>query len=124
MPITTDIDHAKELFLIRTPGGCRCEELEAVLRAFYADEPTRRILADFSGEGNVWTTDEVRQLVVFLASIRDSIPDHSRVAAVCSRVADYGLARMAQTLSEMKIPWTMAVFWNREEALDWLLQEA
>jgi hypothetical protein len=124
MPVSTHLDRARNLTVIRTEGGCGYQEFEDALRTFYAHEPTRLLLAEFCAEGAVWSPDQVRQLIVFLAAIRHSIPENSRVAVVCFTLVDYGLARMGQTLSELRIPWTMEVFQSEEEGLKWLGSEA
>lgn len=110
--------------VVRTAGGCGYQEFEDALRELYGQTPARHLLTEFCAEGAVWTPEEVRQLIVFLASIRHSIPEQSRVAVVCFTDADYGLARMGQVLSELRIPWTLEVFRNQEAALRWLFPEA
>jgi hypothetical protein len=82
-----------------------------------ASRPNLNLLLDHRSSTVVAGSDDIRERVEYLASIREHLGP--RVAVLVSTTVHYGLARMANLLGDSR-KLNIEVFKDEREAIDWL----
>lgn len=121
MQVESTIDRGKSLTVQTVRGEVTAQEILDAIAAFYAGEPTRNILWDFSeaGPGSL-TSDEIRSIAKATArGARQRVG--GRTAFVFSSTFAYAMGRMFdQWVSASGAPVEYVSFRDRESALAWL----
>ena len=109
--------------LVTISGDATVEGLNAWTQEALADSrfrPGMRVLIDHRGASlGGLTSDDMRRRADILAADAERI-GLQRVATVVTKPVDFGLHRMLELLSEERRSFTWRVFYDIEEARDWL----
>ncbi|MCK4515709.1 MAG: hypothetical protein KAU31_10650, partial [Spirochaetaceae bacterium] len=110
-------DDAADLTIFEATYPVRAEDVMERIAAFYAGNPTRLVLWDFTGMDLAsLSLDEVRA-IANLAAGRGHDRSGGRTAIVASRNATFGLSRIFQSLLDTADPSVVTrVFRERSEA--------
>ena len=124
MPITTTVDHHRELTIHTGTGEVSFEELMTVLRKFWDGQPTKNVLWDGrTGETPNLSTDDIERMVDYVVPKAENRLV-GKTALVVPRDLEYGLSRAANILHEIaQLPYQIGVFRSIEEAYQWLDEE-
>ena len=121
MPISSYIDHSKNLATFTAAGKLTLDEVMPVVKMFY-DQPTKNVLWDLTAVSDLnFHLDEVREIASYQQRHESPIRNKGKTAIVASKDLIYGLGKMFQSLSEMSnVPFAVMIFRTMEEAEDWL----
>jgi hypothetical protein len=102
-------------------GETNIEEwLETVLR-YGRDGMTTREIYDLRQQTNVYTNDEVGLILHQTKKDQALRPPNGKTAVVVDKAIKYGLSRMYALHAEVEdVPSTTEVFYQLDEAVDWL----
>jgi hypothetical protein len=125
MPINSSVDHQHDLTIFVAAGELTFEDQMAVLRQFYAGNPTKHVLWDFTRiTGRRISAAQLRAIVQFIAE-HATLRAGGKTALVGSSDVDFGLARMGSALSEARhVGWQMQAFRDLVEAREWITATA
>jgi hypothetical protein len=110
-----------QLTVYTTTGPMTVDDVSNTVIACLTDNPTLLAIwdireASFSGV----TGDDLRKVVIHARPLAESRAG-GKTAIICSRGADYGLARLFQTYVELyEAPIDIKVFNSMDEAIAWL----
>jgi len=121
MPIRIERIAEKDLTVFVVTGVLGPGEQLKALEKFYEGDPTRHVLWDFRKvEGERYFYEDVKEIVAF-SKTKAHLRPPGKTAIVTSKAVDFGLARMAKSLSEaMEMPWEAGSFTSIEDAVAWL----
>jgi hypothetical protein len=124
MPITTTIDHDRQLTIHTVTGKPSFEELMTALNRFWEGQPTRNLLWNFSEARLAHISySETRKLIDYVRPQTEKRAG-GKTALVSSRDLEYGMSRTLQSLREFQSPsYQIEVFRSLEEASQWFDQE-
>lgn len=122
MPIKVETDVDKQLTTFRVTGEATFEEGLSANRAFYAGDPTRNVIWDFSTAIlDKITNDQFKQIVDSVKHLTEKRKNGKTVFLV-SRDLEFGVSRMMQVFAEMNgSPFSVQVFKSKDEAARWLV---
>lgn len=123
MPVSASIDTKRHIVSLVFTGDTSFMEWKLVMDGVLANASYVAgmcILNDRSAAGSAPSTEMVRQVVRYLVHHAESFSGCG-VAMVVSSLADYGMGRMAEILSE-RSGVVVRAFHNREEAIAWLAE--
>src|SRR3954471_19824433 len=121
--ITSSLAADGDLTIVTLVGEVNAEEVASQIISFLTGEPTQLVLWDFR-EGSLasLSSKDIQMIIQRGAQFADKRKG-GRTAIVCSKKVNYGLGRMFQTLASLQhIPFEINVFWDIEEAREWLDQ--
>jgi hypothetical protein len=82
--------------------------------------PSMNMFWDFrNGTLEEFSSSEIKSIKLFIEKNQEKRGDHYRVAFLVNNALDFGLSRMYQILSE-SLPVTFEVFYDEQEARDWI----
>jgi hypothetical protein len=121
MPISSQIDQAKELTTYTVNKNFTVDEVMAEIEKFY-DTPTKNLVWDLRCVSELnFSSEEVRDIASYQQRLESSTRINGKTAIVASEDLIYGLGRMFQSFSEMsKVPFAVMIFRKMEEAEAWL----
>jgi hypothetical protein len=124
MPVRT-IDHTeKDLTEHIATGDVLDEEMFEAQRQFFEKGPTRLQLWDLTECSMAGITMGGMRTFIEKATRFGKARKNGRTAVVVSTQLQYGLARMAETFTELaSVPYEVQVFRSKEEAHAWLNEE-
>ena len=121
MPVTFEIDRAREFTLFTLEGEVTLTELIDAVNAYGKSGVTLNELYDIRQlAGERITSSEIDAVVKYLHKYAGVRPEKSKTAVLVVEALDYGLSRMIQTLTEGTVPFKIEVFKSMELALAWL----
>jgi hypothetical protein len=121
MPITHEVDVARNLMRVRRWGSITSQDEEAAARLRREDPLVVagiKVVVDCT-EVEPPDTTEVVKYLADQAAAQASRLNCGPLAIVVSSDVEYGMARMYMAYTEMEHPWTN-VFRSMDEALAWL----
>jgi len=121
MPVDVERIGDEDLTVFTASGELTFAEQMGVLRAFYEDHPTRKVIWDFSRITGRRISRE--QLLEILSYTREQSGrrDGGRTALVAASELDFGLARMVAILAEgQQLPWQLQAFKDLATARAWI----
>jgi len=121
MSIHMEQIEGQDLTIFRVSGEVGAGEQLAAMQSFFETGPTGDVLWDFREvEGERYFYEDVKE-VLDLCRNKSALRPPGKTAIVTAKPVDFGLARMAKSLSEaMELPWEVRNFTSMEEAVDWL----
>jgi hypothetical protein len=121
MPITSHIDHAKDLASFTATGNITPDEVIAMVQMFY-DQPTKNVLWDLTAASELnFQSDELRKIASYPQRVESTFRINGKTAIAAPQDLTYGLSRMFQSFSEFNsVPFEVMTFRTMEEAEDWL----
>jgi hypothetical protein len=123
--VSLELDPVSKITTATGRGRVIASDLLAALHAFYDNAPTMLALCDISdADLSSLPSDELSRIVQFTER-RAEVRRGGKTAIAASRNLEYGMARMYEILAEAYAhPVTIRAFRTREEALQWLREEA
>ena len=121
MPYSTELWQDTDILVVRGSGEITAADNDAMLRALEAAcemRPSRRVILDPSEVDYVPSAAEARSLATSFARLAK--PRQCLMAVVARSGAQYGVARMIETLSSLKDV-TASAFGTIDEATAWML---
>jgi hypothetical protein len=121
MPVSYSIAKVGHLVVVECAADPTYSEFEAAMLAAFRDPGFRPNFSFLLDRGGI----EEPPSIEYVTRVAEFIRHHAgralngRVAIVVKGAASYGMARMAQGLAG-DLPTEMAVFGDRDSALDWL----
>jgi hypothetical protein len=124
MPIRVETDNDKQLTRFIVTGEATFEEGLSANRAFYAGNPTKNVIWDFSEALlNKIASDQFRQIVDSVKHLVEKRKD-GKTAFLTSRDLEFGIARMLQVFTEMnEPPIYVQVFKSMDEVARWFAED-
>ncbi len=124
MPITTTIDHDRQLTIHTVTGEPSFEEGMATLKQSLEGKPTRNVLWDFRKASLARVSSKETEAMMDYIKHHSEKRSGGKTALVASGDLEYGLSRIAQALAEIKsFSFQMEVFRSLKEAIQWLGEE-
>jgi hypothetical protein len=121
MPITTTIDHDRQLTIHTATGEPDFEEGMATLKRFWEGQPTMNELWDFRKAGLDRVSFEETEAIMDYIKRHSEKRSGGKTALVASGDLEYGLSRFSKSLAEIKsYPLQVEVFRSFKEAIRWL----
>jgi len=121
MPITTQIDHDKQLTIHTATGEPSFEEGMEAFKLFYEGHPTKNLLWDLRNASLHLLSSENLEAFVDYAKRHSDLRAGGKTAFVVSKDLEFGLLRMVDAFSEIaKIPFYLMTFRSMDEAVRWL----
>ena len=124
MPITTTIDHDRQLTIHTVAGKPPFEELMTTLKQFWEDQPTMNLLWDLTKASLVHLTySEARKIIDYVRPHTEKRAG-GKTALVSPSDLEYGVSRQIKSLREFQHPSNqLEVFRSIEEANQWIDDE-
>ena len=123
MPISKQIDEAKQLTTFTMAGETTFEEIAAALKGLYKEAPTRDVFWDcsnYSGSGADLTTEHIEKLAS-LSPRFGKARKGGKTALYSPTDMAFGLSRMFEAIGKLKsVPIQTKVFRDKDEAKQWL----
>ena len=120
MPVKTSADHDKQLTIHTVTGEPSFEEGMAAFKQFWEGKPTQNVLWDFRKASLTRLSSKETEAMI------DYIRQHAKkraggkTAILVSKDLEYGISRMAQTLTEIKkFSFKVEIFRSIEIAIQW-----
>lgn len=124
MPITTQVDHDRQLTIHTVSGNPSFEEGMEVFKSFYEKHPTRNLLWDLRNANLQQISSKDLEEFVHYVKLHSEARTGGKTAFVVSRDLEFGLLRMVDAYSEFaKIPFNLMTFRSMDEATQWLEKE-
>jgi hypothetical protein len=122
MPVVVKRYVEQDLTVISVKGEISSDEPLAALNEYYEGGVTGKAIWDFSeASGERGDYEQVERFMQFVKGRRPAQAPQGKTALVAPQNIDYGLARTASALSQIKeLPVEVRVFKSLEEAADWL----
>ena len=121
MPIITKVDHEKQLTIHTATGAPSFEEGMEAFKSFYEKHPTKNLLWDLrSASLHNLSYRDMEFLVDYAKQHSEVRVAEGKTAIIVSKDLEYGISRMAQTLTEIKnFPFKVEIFRSIEIAIQW-----
>ena len=118
--ITTTIDPARGVRVHKVEGEVTLVQVVAKILEYNAGEVALKVVWDFRG-GRVpnVSNEEMRRAVRKMAGDVQDLPER-RTALVATNPLDFGLLRTWGAFRQSTLKFDQRVFYDYEEALDWL----
>ncbi len=124
MSITISVDNDKQLTTYTVIGEISFEEVMSTLKQFLEGQPTMNVLWDFRKGSMAQLTSGDLERIADYAMLHSEKRAGGKTAVVVSRDLEYGLARVLDTLRDIrKLPYQLEIFRSVEEANQWLDEE-
>ena len=120
MPVTSEVDHENQVTIFEVTGVATFEEGLETNKTFYAGDPTKNVIWDFSKAdlSNI-TNEQFRSIVDSVKNLTGK-REGGKTAFLVSRDLEYGISRMIGMFTEMNIsPLQTQVFKSMDEAIQW-----
>ena len=120
--ISTCIDATRGLVVHTGTGELSVDEIETALEKRFGDSayrPGMKVLWDCRNASVASIEASALGALIAFNVRRAATRGNGKSAIVASKDADYGVCRMFQTLAD-HLPWSIAVFRDRESATLWL----
>jgi hypothetical protein len=120
MPITSNIDQAKELTIFKVTGVLGFDKVLRVVRDFYDGDPTKHVLWDFIDTAEIQLTSVEVEAISNFRPRYEGKQASGKTAFVAQKDILYGLSRMFEIQSRFReAPFNIMVFRNTAEARQW-----
>ena len=121
MPITSNIDKAKDLTVFKVTGVLTFEKVLLVVKTFYGGIPTKHVLWDMIDTTEVQVTSEEVETIAKFGPRYEGKRALGKTAIVAQKDILFGLSRMFEIHSNIKeAPYPIMVFRSMGEAHQWL----
>lgn len=102
-------------------GETTIENWLLTVHNYGAEGLTTRELYDLRGQTNLFSNDEIGEILGVAMKNRATHKNKRKTALVVDSVAQFGLSRMYELKSEIEgVPTKIRVFYQLDEAIDWL----
>lgn len=86
------------------------------------DNPTANFIGDYSeGSAEGLSTDHIWQISVDCGRLSEYLTG-KKLAVILKEDVDYGLGRMWQSFTEVKVPYEIQLFRTMEDAVEWVVE--
>jgi hypothetical protein len=121
MPITSEIDGAKNLTTFKVKGDLTFDMAMAIVKDFYDGDPTKHVLWDLIDTTDIQLTPgEVEEIISFKPRFNGKRAE-GKTAFVAQKDIFFDLARMFEIQNDIqRASYSIMVFRNIDEAHQWI----